>query len=420
MTIKNDFPIFKNNPWLIFLDSTASSQKPAYVIDGIKRFLENDYSNIHRGMYSLAERSEAIYEKSKKKVCEMIGGNDWREVIYTFNSNYALNLLSLSLKRSGMLKKGDVVLVSIVEHHANIVPWLILKEEIGIEVEYVSVTENFELDMDDLQTKLTDKVKVVSITHVSNVTGQIFPVEEIGKIIKWKWNTAPLFVIDASQSVPHMQIDVQKIGCDFAFFTGHKVFADSGIGVLWWRKEILETMQPGISGGWAISQVTKDSFISTWLPDRFEAGTPNVTGAASLLYAFEYIEKIGGYTTVEKLEHDLVVYTLEKFQSLWTKMIQPWNQYNRGDIVMYGSLDSQRRVGVFSFVVWWVHSHDISEYLAERNICIRAWQHCAEPFLESFNTVHTCRMSLHVYNTKEDIDRFFEILEEAITEFKKM
>ena len=179
MSIRDDFPIFKNNPGLVFLDSTASSQKPSYVIDGIKKFLENDYSNIHRGMYSLAERSEALYEKSKKKVCEMIGGNHWHEIIYTFNSNYALNLLSLSLKRSGMLKKGDRVLVSIVEHHANIVPWLILKEEIGIEVEYVNVTDDFTLDIEDLKSKLTSQVKVLSLTHVSNVTGEVFPLQEV-------------------------------------------------------------------------------------------------------------------------------------------------------------------------------------------------------------------------------------------------
>lgn len=422
MNIRDDFPIFKNNPGLVFLDSTASSQKPSYVIDGIKRFLENDYSNIHRGMYSLAERSEEIYEKSKKKVCEMIGGKDWREVIYTFNSNYALNLLSLSLKRTGWLKKWDVVLVSIVEHHANIVPWLILKEEIGIEVQYIAVKEDFSLDMEDLRKKLTPEVKVVSITQVSNVTWEVFPVEEIWKILKqiYPQNT-PFFVIDASQSVPHLKVDVRSIWCDFVFFTWHKIFADSGIGVLWWRKELLEKMHPGISWGGAISKVTQDGFISTWLPDRFEAGTPNVTWAASMLYAFEYVEKIWWYPQLENIEKELVLYTIERFQKMWAKSL--WknvDDFKKGDIVIFGSLSPIHRVWVFSFLVWWVHSHDISEFLAEKNICIRAWQHCAEPFLETLDTAHTCRMSLHIYNTKEDIDSFFTALWEAVEAFKNL
>lgn len=435
MTLRNDFPIFVNNPWLVYLDSTASSQKPQYVIDAMKKYLEHDYSNIHRGMYSLAERSEDMYERSKKKVCEMIGGNDWREVIYSFNSNYALNLLSLSLWRSKMLKKWDTVLVSIVEHHANVVPWLILKEEIGIEVDYVNVKEDYTLDMDDLKLKMSPQVKVVSLTHVSNVTGEIFSLKQVWEILDevyWKkdsetipsqaedrgspeWqNTRPLFIVDGSQSIPHFQVNVTDIGCDFLFFTGHKVFADSGIGVLWGKKEILQNMQPGISWGGAIAKVTKESFIATGLPDRFEAGTPNVTGAASLLAAFEYIEKVGGYKKIEEIEYDLMKYTLEKFLQIWAKFrIQDTSNLNRGEIVIYGNNNFQSRVGVFSFEVVWVHSHDISEFLADKDICIRAGQHCAEPFLESLDISHTCRMSLHAYNTRDDIDRFFEALLEA-------
>lgn len=416
MNIRNDFPIFKNNPGLVFLDSTASSQKPSYVIDGIKKYLENDYSNIHRGMYSLAERSETLYEKSKKKVCEMLWGSDPREVIYTHNSNYALNLLALSLKRSAMLKKGDRVLVSIVEHHANIVPWLILKDEIGIELEYISLRDDYSLDIDDFKSKMTPNVKVVSLTHVSNVTGEVFSLEEVWKYLETLGNKKPLFVIDASQSVPHMEVDVQKIACDFLFFTGHKIFADSGVGVLWWKKEILESMQSGISGWGAISHVEKTWFIGAWIPDRFEAGTPNMTGAVSLLLALEYVDSIGWYQKLEEIEKELVQYTLSQLEATNTKL----QGKNLPKIQIIWSEKVQGRVGVFSFVVQGIHSHDISEYLAERDICIRAWQHCAEPFLQSVGIHHSCRMSLHIYNTKEDIDRFFEVLMQAVEEFKNM
>jgi cysteine desulfurase / selenocysteine lyase len=184
MNLRNDFPIIQNNPGLVYLDNTASVQKPKMVIDEITRFLSCDYSNIHRGSYSLAERSEHIYEESKKIVARHIGANDWREVVYTANSNYALNLLAGSLRRSGFFQKGDVVLVSIVEHHANIVPWLILKEEIGIEVKYIQVKEDYSLDFDDLESKLDERVKVVSLTHVSNVTGEVFDLERVGDMLK--------------------------------------------------------------------------------------------------------------------------------------------------------------------------------------------------------------------------------------------
>lgn len=416
MSLQKKFPILQNNPGLVYLDNTASVQKPQMVIDEITRFLSFDYSNIHRGSYSLAERSEHIYEQSKKVVAQNIGATDWREVVYTANSNYALNLLAGSLRRSQFFQKGDVVLVSIVEHHANIVPWLILKEEIGIEVKYVQIKDDYSLDFDDLEAKLDEKVKVVSLAHVSNVTGEIFDLERVGKMLRnrflpsqeWQ-NSRPLFIVDASQSVPHFQLDVQKIGCDFLFFTGHKVMADSGIGVLWWKREIFENLLPVFSGGWAIRKVEQDCFTSAPLPDRFEIGTPNVTGAASLLAAFQYIEKIGWYTKLWQTEEELVKYSLEKFKEFSQKF---------PEFHLLGSQNLERRVGVFSFYIEGIHSLDIADYMAENNICIRAGQHCAEPFLTSKNLHHTCRMSLYIYNTREDIDRFFQVLEKAIREFK--
>ncbi len=448
MFLKKDFPIFKNNPWLVFLDSTASSQKPQIVIDWIKDYLENNYSNIHRWAYSLAENSEVLYEKSKKKVALFIGADSWREVIYTYNANYALNLLSSTLKKSLFLKKGDKVLLSIVEHHSNIVPWLILKEEIWIEIDYIKVDSEYNLDLEDLKSKLDWSVKVVSLTQVSNVTWKIFDLEKVGEIIKnfrnrsqksshpelvsgslMQWNiikqsikdaadncsalqqeiiTYPLFIVDASQSFPHFKVDVKKINCDAMFFTAHKVMADSWLWVLWAKKDLLLSLEPSFCWWWSIAWVKQDKYKSNnTLPDRFEPGTPNITWAVSLLKALEYIENIWWYEKIEEIEKDLVSYTIEK----WKIFLEKY------DIKLLWSLDEKNRVWVFSFLVKQIHSLDLADYLAQNNICIRAGQHCAEPFLESENCVHTCRISLYIYNDKEDIDRFFEVLEKAIIEF---
>ncbi len=404
---KKDFPIFQNNPDLVYLDSTASSQKPAVVIDGVADYLRNSYANIHRGSYVISEISEKLYEDSKKIVAKNLWVENWREIIYTANSTYALNILAQSIWRTGLLKAGDTVLLSIVEHHANVVPWLILKEDYGINVEFIGVNDNYDLDYNDFRDKLTDTVKIVSLAHVSNTTGQIFDLENVSSLLAVRYGKQkPLFIIDASQSVPHFEVDVKKLWCDALFFTGHKIFADSWIWVLWAKEELLNTLKPIFSGGGAIGMVQESSFThSQKLPDKFEPGTPNLSWAVSLLRAFEYIESIWGYSILENHEQTLVQYTLEKF--LWLEGVR-----------LIGSLDAKKRVGVFTFVVEGIHSLDISDYLAEENICIRAGQHCAEPFMISLWVNHTCRMSLQVYNTQEDIDRFFDVLLQAISELK--
>lgn len=397
LNLKKDFPIFKNNPWLVYLDSTATSQKPSFVIDWMKDYLENNYSNIHRWAYSLAEKSENMYIDSKKKVAETIGAHSWKEIIYTFNSTYASNIIVWSLRLSWVLKKWDKVLLSIVEHHANIVPWLIIKEEIWIEIEYINIDENYNLDFEDFEKKYDDKVKVISITHVSNITGQVFDLERIWKIKRD--NT--LFIIDASQSIPHFKIDVVKLNADFLFFTWHKVFADSGIWILWWKIKLLEELNPVFSWGWAISTVKESCFTHAKLPYKFEPWTPNLTWAISLLKALEYIDNIWWFKKIEKIENDLVEYTLKKFSE-------------RKNIRIIWSNNSKNRVWVFSFVIPNIHSHDIADMMAEKNICIRAGMHCAHPFLNKLKLNHSSRMSLYIYNTYSDIDSFFKVLDEII------
>lgn len=408
MNIKKDFPIFQTHPNLVYLDSTATSQKPSHVIDGVAEYLRSSYANIHRGSYEISEISEGLYEDSKKIVAKHIWADDWREVIYAGNSTYSLNILAQSICRTGLLKQGDTILVSIVEHHANMVPWMILRDDYGINIKFIDVRDDYSLDLEDLKSKLDSSVKIVSLAHVSNTTGQIFELEQVGKILTeiYTEDSRPLFVVDASQSVPHFALDVREIACDALFFTGHKIFADSGIGVLWARKELLHSLKPIFSGGGAIGYVTKDEFThAQTLPDKFEPGTPNLSWAVSLLKAFEYLENIWGYQVLEKIEHELVEYALEKFSQ-------------NSDIHLIWGKNPETRVWVFTFYIKGIHSIDISDYLADHNICIRAGQHCAEPFMIREGQNHTCRMSLHIYNTKQDIDTFFHVLQSAITDLR--
>ena len=387
MNFKKDFPIFKNNPWLIYFDSTASSQKPSYVINWIKDFLENDYSNIHRWMYDISIRSEKLYIDSKKIVAKHIWSDDYKEIIYTFNTTYAANLLTLTLKKNNILKKWDKVLLSIVDHHANVVPWLILKDEIWIEVEFVWVTENFDLDFDDFEKKYDEKVKVISFTQVSNVTWEIFDLEKVWKLKR----PDTIFVVDASQSVPHSEVDVKKLNCDFLFFTWHKVLADSWIGVLWGKRQLLESLHPAISWWWAIWDVTCFGYTDGKIPDKFEPGTPNVTWAVSLLRAFEYIENIWWFAKIDEIEKELIEYFLEKIKNI-------------KNIEIIWSQNPKNRIWVFSLVFENNHSHDIAEILAENNIAVRSGKHCVHPF---YDLIKEC---LYFYNTKDEIDKFFEVI----------
>lgn len=394
---KKDFPIFKNNPDLIYLDGAVTSQKPKMVIDGIMEYLENGYSGIHRGTYAISEKSEILYKKSKEKVCEFIWSDSYKEIIYTYNSTYALNLLSSSIWISKQLKKWDKVLLSIVEHNANVVPWLILKEQIWIDIEYVWVDENYNIDIDDFKLKYDDKVKIISFTHVSNVTWQIFDLELIWKLKKEE----TIFIVDASQSIPHIKIDVKKMNCDYLFFTGHKIFADTWIWVLWWKEKLLKNLNPSFSWWWAIWSVKNNTFTYWSLPDKFEPGTQNITWAISLLKWFEYIESIWWYNVLEKYEKKLVSYFL-------------WKLKNYKNIKLIGSNNLKNRLWVFSMIIEWVHSNDVADLLAEKNIAIRSWKHCAHTLFWNIGLTHSLRVSLYIYNTKEDIDIFFKNIDNIL------
>lgn len=396
LNIKNDFPIFRNNPELVFLDSWASSQRPDKVIDGIVDMYSNSYANIHRWVYDLSQNAEEIYHNSKQAVKNLIWADSRDEIIYTYNATYALNILANTLSHSKYLKKGDKVLVSIAEHHANVVPWLILKEEIGIEIEFINVDENYDIDFEDFTKKYDKNVKVVSLTYVSNVTGTIFNLEKLSKMLR----EDTLFVVDGSQAVPHIQVDVKKLDIDFMFFTGHKMMAESGIWVLYGKKKLLDELTPWFGWGWTIAWVKQDKYKNNLAPEKYEFWTPNIAWACSLLKAIEYMEEIGWYEEIEKHEQELNAHALKRF-----KEIEGFN--------LYGSWDPINRNSVYSFSIDWLHASDIWDFLAEKNIAIRAWRHCADPLTDSLWVVWTARASFYIYNTIEDIDKLVDALIEA-------
>jgi len=356
MSIRSDFSIFSNNPDLIYLDSASTAQKPRMVIDGMRDFMERDYANIHRGAYSLSERSEELYDASKKAMARLINAKSTAEVNYTYNATYALNLFVSSLVRSKWLKKGDKVLLSMAEHHANIVPWLIAKEDIGIEVEFIKLDADFGLDFQDLANKLDDSVRVVSLTAASNVTGGVTDLARVRDMIRAR-NPNILFIVDGSQGVPHFRVDVTELDIDFLVCTGHKMMADTGIGVLYGKREHLKTLVPAFGGGGAINWVHQDCFAPAGLPSRFEPGTPHIIGAVSLLRAIEYMESIGGYPEIETIENDLIGYTLAKWQAFKKQF---------PSVRLIGSEKSTNRVGVFGFVAEGIHISDLADAFADR------------------------------------------------------
>lgn len=413
--IKRDFPIFhsEKNRNLTYLDSAATSQKPRRVIDAVTNFYENYYSNVHRGIYSLSETATDMYEKSRENLSRFIGSASPDQIIFLRNTTEALNLLSYTLGRN--LSAGDEILISIMEHHSNIVPWQFLEER-GIKVVYTDITRDGRLDMEDFRKKINPHTKIVSITQVSNLLGTINPVREMGKMAH---DNGSLFIVDGAQSVPHMKVNVQDIGCDFFVFSGHKMLGPSGIGVLYGKKEMLDQMHPFLGGGEMIRTVSTSG--STWndIPLKFEAGTPNIEGAIGLSAAVDYLSGLG-MDTVRNHEKDLIEYTL-KLE----------DEYNIENLVSYGPRDPEARGGVYSFNIGEippmdmdgqlknngvvigssVHPHDVSSSLDGSDVAVRSGHHCAMPLNHRLGVVATSRASYYVYNTRKDVEKLFEQLE---------
>jgi cysteine desulfurase/selenocysteine lyase len=396
--LKKDFPIFArkmNGNELVYLDNAATSQKPKQVIDAIVDYYENHNANVHRGIHTLSEEATQMYEDARKKIARFIGAKYPEEITFTKGTTESLNRINYEWGVEN-LKKGDVILVTEAEHHSNLIPWQVLAQITGAKLDFIEVDESGEISLEDFEGKLNNNVKLVAVFHASNVLGTILPVKRICEMVK---KAGALVSFDGAQAVPHMKVDVQSIGCDFYSFSGHKMLGPMGTGVLWVRRELAEKMEPYEYGGGMIDTVKFDS--ATWadLPEKFEAGTPNVAGAVGLAAAVDYLEEVG-MDEIRSHEIELNKYALEKLQKI------------KG-IKIFGPLDPEKRAGLVAFDIEGVHGHDIAAILNSEGIAVRSGHHCAMPFHKKMGVSATTRASYYLYNTKEDLDKLIEGIKKA-------
>ena len=397
---EEDFPILKNRD-MAYLDSGATAQKPQKVLDAVESFYEHKNANPHRGAYSLSIEATEAYERTRGKIAKFINARYPEEIIFSKNATESLNLLAYSYGLDN-LKKEDEVVISIMEHHSNLVPWQYVTNKTGSTLKYMYINDNFEISKEEIESKITDKTKIVGITHVSNVLGTINPVKEI---IKYAHKKGAIVIVDASQSIPHMKIDVQDLDADFLVFSGHKMLAPLGIGVLYGKKELLQKMNPFLMGGDMIEYVYEQKTTFAPLPNKFEAGTQNVEGVIGLGAAIDYINEIG-YDKIAEVEKELTEYAREKLSKL---------DY----LDLYLTPNKENHSSVFSFNIKGVHPHDVASILDTENVYVRSGNHCAQPLLRYLGIDSTCRASLYFYNTKEDIDKLVYGLDKAYDMFKK-
>lgn len=391
--IRKDFPILDqivNDEPLVYLDNAATTQKPKAVLEAVNRYYQEDNANVHRGVHTLAERATASYEAARETVRRFINASSTKEVLFTRGTTTGLNWIGRFAEE--ILEEGDEVLISIMEHHSNILPWQEACRKAGAKLVYVYLKDGG-LDLEDFRIKLTDRTKFVSIAHASNVLGVINPVQEIAQLAHEK---GAIVVVDGAQSVPHMKIDVQKLDADFFVFSGHKMAGPTGIGVLYGKEQYLNQMSPVEFGGEMIDFVYEQS--ATWkeLPWKFEAGTPNMAGAIGLAAAIDYLEAIG-MDAIEHHEQDLIAYVFPKLQAI-------------EGLKIYGSQDLAKRSGVISFNLGDLHPHDLATALDYEGVAVRAGHHCAQPLIQYLEVPATARASFYLYNTKEDCDKLVEAL----------
>jgi cysteine desulfurase/selenocysteine lyase len=397
--VRKDFPILDrqvHGKRLVFLDSAASSQKPTQVIEAMSRYYETSHANVHRGVYTIAEEATALYEGSRGKVATFIGAASEREVLFGKNATEAINLVAGSWGRAN-LRAGDAILLTEMEHHANLVPWLMLKDSLGIEIRYLPLTDDGQLDLSDLD-RLVDGVKLVGFTAMSNVLGTLNPVD---RLVAAARSAGAVVLVDASQFVPHLATDVAAWDADFVAFTGHKMLGPTGIGVLWGREALLDQMPPFLGGGDMIRDVRLDGFTPNELPWKFEAGTPPIAEAIGLGAAVDYLTALG-MDAVREHEVSLTAYALRTL-----------TERHGDDIKIHGPSEPAARGGVISFEYKGIHPHDISQVLDEHGVCVRAGHHCAKPLMRRLGVGATARASLYIYNDEADVDALAESLTHA-------
>ncbi|MBI2083366.1 MAG: cysteine desulfurase [Deltaproteobacteria bacterium] len=395
-----DFPILhqkvRGKP-LVYLDSAATSQKPKAVLEAMERYYRQDNANIHRGIHTLSERATQEYEKTRTKVQHFLNARESREIIFVRGTTEAINLVAQTFGRQ-QVHAGDEVLISHMEHHSNIVPWQILCEEVGAHLKIIPITDAGELRMDDYEKLLGPRTKLVSIAHVSNALGTINPVKEIVRLAHKK--EIPV-LIDGAQAAPHMKVDVQDLDCDFYTFSGHKLYGPTGVGVLYGKAQLLESMPPYQGGGDMISAVTFEKTTYNVIPYKFEAGTPHIAGVIGLGTAIDYLETVG-LQTIETYEKSLLKYATEALLSVPT-------------VKIIGT--AREKAAVISFIMDDIHPHDIGTILDQEGIAIRTGHHCAMPLMDRFQVPATARISFALYNKKEDIDALIKGLKKVVEVF---
>ena len=388
---KSDFPLFENNS-IVYLDNAATAQRPKCVLDAEREFYCFHNANPLRGIYSLSVEATEALENGRKAVQKFIGAQSPDEIIFTRNTTESLNLVAYSYGLS-VLKKGDEVLVSITEHHSNLLPWQMVCRQTGAVLRFMECEKDGSLDLGKVEALINEKTKIVAVAQVSNVLGREYPIKEIAKMAHRK---NAVIVVDGAQSTPHMKVDVKELGADFFAFSGHKFYGPMGIGALYGKRELLEKMPPFLYGGEMIESVKRDSAVFAEVPHKFEAGTVNAAGAAGLGAAIEYVSKIG-FETIHKNELEVSSYAFERMKKI-------------DGINIVGSEKIEEHNGIITFTVDDVHPHDVSEIFASDNIAVRAGHHCAQPLLNHLGYRATVRASFAFYNTKEDADEFLESL----------
>src|SRR5919108_5377374 len=403
--IREDFPILKRkingNKTLVYLDNAATTQKPISVIKAILDYYMNYNSNIHRAVHQMAEEATLAFETTRQKVAKFINAHSADEIIFTRNATEAINLVSFSWGRSN-INKNDKIVITEIEHHSNIVPWQILAKEKGAIVEYIGVDDCGYLDMAEYEELIqTNKVKLVSISQMSNVLGTIVPIE---KIINKAHSKGIPVLVDGAQSVPHMPVDVQRMNCDFMVFSAHKMLGPTGVGILYVKKEILDKMKPFIGGGDMIKEVHKHEIRYNDLPYKFEGGTPNIADVVGFGSAIDYLNKVG-MDKVRQHEIDITSYAIKAVTDV-------------EGLTLYGPANATHRGGVLSFNVSDIHPHDLATIMNEHGVAIRSGHHCAQILMERLDVSATSRTSFYIYNTKEEFDIFINALNHARRLFK--
>lgn len=393
--LKKDFPILfqeVNDEPLVYLDNAATSQKPQQVLDALNTYYQRDNANVHRGVHTLAERATAKYEMARQKVKTFINAKETAEVLFTRGTTTSLNWVAKSFGEANV-NEGDEIVISYMEHHSNIIPWQQLAKKQKATLRYIELTPTGELDLASAKKLITAKTKIVAITHVSNVLGVVNPIAELTEMAH---QVGAVMVVDGAQSVPHMAVDVQQLDVDFYVFSGHKMLAPTGIGVLYGKRSLLEKMEPIEFGGEMIDFVYLED--STWkeLPWKFEAGTPNIAGAIGLGAAIDYLTEVG-MEDIHHYEQELVAYVLPKLQEI-------------PGITIYGPTDPAKRTGVITFNLEGVHPHDLATAMDMEGVAVRAGHHCAQPLMNYLEVNSTARASFYFYNTKSDADTFIKAL----------